>query len=74
MKVDKFVTITDNDINTGRQPTAALKDYRQSTGLASRSIVIATTLSSFSIADPKDPFQLDIAGFDSAAPALIASL
>jgi 60 kDa SS-A/Ro ribonucleoprotein len=36
--------------------------------------VIATSVSSFTIADPKDSGMLDIAGFDSAAPQLIAAL
>jgi len=34
-------------------------------------IVVGVTATEFSIADPKDPLSLDIAGFDSAAPQLI---
>lgn len=74
MKVDKFVTITDSDINTGRQPTQALREYRQRSGMNSAAVVVATAMSEFTIADPKDPKQLDVAGFDSAAPQIIAQL
>lgn len=74
MDVDKFVVITDNDINTGRQPVHALRDYRQKTGRAAKSIVIGTSMSQFTIADPKDAGMLDIAGFDSVAPQIIAQL
>ena len=52
----------------------ALKAYRQATGINAKAIVIGTTVSEFTIADPKDPGMLDIAGFDSAAPQLIANL
>ena len=74
MAVDKFVVITDNDINTGGQPVLALRDYRKKTGKAAKSVVIATSMSEFTIADPKDAGMLDIAGFDSAAPQIIAQL
>lgn len=74
MAVDKFVVITDNDINTGGQPSLALRDYRAKTGIAAKSVVIGTSMSEFTIADPKDSGMLDIAGFDSAAPQLIAQL
>lgn len=74
MAVDKFVVITDNDINTGGQPVQALRDYRKKSGKAAKSVVIATSMSEFTIADPKDAGMLDIAGFDSAAPQIIAQL
>lgn len=74
MSVDKFVLITDNDINTGSQPVQSLRDYRKRSGKAAKSVVIATSMSKFTIADPKDSGMLDIAGFDSAAPQIIAQL
>lgn len=75
MGVDKFVVITDNETNSGRiQPSQALRDYRKISGRAAKSVVIATEVSEFTIADPKDAGMLDIAGFDSAAPQLIAQL
>ena len=75
LDVDKFVTITDNETHSGRQaPVQALNKYRQSSGKAAKSVVIATSVSNFTIADPKDGGMLDIAGFDSAAPQIIANL
>ena len=75
IKVDKFVSITDNEVNCGTQHTAqALKKYRERTGIAAKSVVIGTSVTSFTIADPKDSGSLDIAGFDSAAPQIIANL
>lgn len=74
LSVDKFVIITDNETNTGSQsPTQALAKYRSSVNSGAKSIVIATSVSQFTIADPKDGGMLDIAGFDSAAPQIIAN-
>lgn len=74
MSVDKFVTITDNETWAGGiQPTQALAQYRSRLNKPrAAAIVIGTSVSSFTVADPKDPLQLDIAGFDSAAPQIIA--
>jgi 60 kDa SS-A/Ro ribonucleoprotein len=73
--VDKFVIITDNETYAGTQaPVQALRKYRESVGKFARSIVIGTSVSQFTIADPKDGGMLDIAGFDSSAPTIIANL
>ena len=73
--VDKFVIITDNETNSGRQaPVEALNRYRRAMLSNAKSIVIATSVGQFTIADPKDAGMLDIAGFDSAAPQIIANL
>ena len=75
IKVDKFVSITDNEVNCGQQHTSqALAKYRQKSGVAAKSVIIGTSVSKFTLADPKDAGMLDIAGFDSAAPQLIAQL
>lgn len=74
MDVDTFVTITDNEVNCGVHPAQALRSYRNASGKHSASVIVGTEMSEFTIADPKDPRQLDIAGFDSAAPQLIAEL
>lgn len=74
LPVDKFVIITDNETNSGRQhPVQALRKYRQSSGRNGKSVVIGTSVSHFTIADPTDGGMLDIAGFDSAAPQIIAN-
>lgn len=70
--VDKFVVITDNETWAGGiQPVQALRDYRAKYNRQSKLIVVGTSVTDFTIADPKDPGMLDIAGFDSAAPQLI---
>jgi len=73
LDVDKFTIITDNETYAGGQaPVQALNKYRQKKGKMAKSVVIGTSVSSFTIADPKDGGMLDIAGFDSAAPQIIA--
>lgn len=71
--VDMFVTITDNETWAGAvQPVQALRDYRKKHVATAKCVVIGTSVSAFTIADPKDAGMLDIAGFDSAAPQIIA--
>lgn len=71
---DKLVIITDSETWAGRiQPSQALRDYRQKVNKPhAAQVVIGTSVSEFTVADPKDPLQLDIAGFDSAAPQIIS--
>jgi 60 kDa SS-A/Ro ribonucleoprotein len=72
--VDLFVTITDNETWAGRDGHASqhLNKYRNSFVPTAKAVVIGTSVSEFTIADPKDAGQMDIAGFDSAAPQIIA--
>lgn len=71
--VDLFTVITDNETWAGRiQPVQALRDYRKAYNASAKLAVIATSVSQFTIADPRDAGMLDIAGFDSAAPQIIA--
>jgi 60 kDa SS-A/Ro ribonucleoprotein len=70
---DTFVIYTDNETWRGDiHPHQALQRYRERTGIDAKLIVVAMTSTGFSIADPKDPGMLDIAGFDSAVPNLIS--
>jgi 60 kDa SS-A/Ro ribonucleoprotein len=71
--VDGFVVCTDNETWAGQiQPVQALRDYRRKHVSTAKLVVIGTSVSEFTIADPKDGGMLDIAGFDSAAPQIIA--
>ena len=72
MNVDVFGIITDNDVNMGIQPTKALEKFRKTVGKNAAQIVVATSMSNFTVADPKDPMQVDIPGFDSHVPAIFA--
>lgn len=73
LDADAFVVITDNETWAGNiQPSQALKQYRSERKKPEASlIVMAMTPTEFSIADPKDPYSLDIVGFDSNVPALV---
>lgn len=70
--VDCFCVITDNEVNTGSiHPKQTLVKYREKTGRNSKQIVMGMTATKFSIADPNDPFALDVAGFDANIPQMI---
>ena len=74
LPVDVFVTYTDSETWCGRvHPVQALKNFRASQDRPNaKSIVVGMTATEFSIADPSDPGMLDVVGFDTAAPAIMA--
>jgi 60 kDa SS-A/Ro ribonucleoprotein len=72
VKVDTFVVYTDNETWAGKvHPHQALREYRDWSGIDARLAVVGLTATDFTIADPSDPGQLDIAGFDAAVPNLL---
>lgn len=74
LSVDVFQVFTDNETWAGRMhPVAALKQYRQKTGIQAKLVVAGMTSTGFSIADPADGGMLDVVGFDAAAPAVMAN-
>jgi 60 kDa SS-A/Ro ribonucleoprotein len=71
--VDTFIVYTDSETWAGNiQPNEALKKYRQATGIDAKLVVVGMTATNFSIADPKDAGMLDVVGFDTTAPNVIA--
>lgn len=73
LEVDAFIVLTDNEINSSSHPSQALAQYRKAMKRPdAKSVVVATSVTNFSIADPKDPRMLDVAGFDTAAPQVIS--
>lgn len=74
LPVDAFVIYTDNEVNRGgRHVFQALDAYRRGMRKPdAKLVVVGMTATRFSVADPKDPGMLDIAGFDTAAPGLMA--
>jgi 60 kDa SS-A/Ro ribonucleoprotein len=71
--IDTFLVVTDNETWSGSvHPHQALEQYRQKTGIPARLAVAALAPTEFTIADPDDPGSLDISGFDSAVPGLLA--
>ncbi len=73
VSVDHFSVYTDNETWAGTiHPHQALREYREKTGINARMSVVGMTSTDFTIADPEDPGTLDVAGFDSAVPNLLA--
>jgi 60 kDa SS-A/Ro ribonucleoprotein len=73
VEVDTFQVWTDGETWFGGiHPHQALDAYRQAMGIPARLQVIATTPTGFSIAEPDDLGQLDVSGFDSDVPNLLA--
>jgi 60 kDa SS-A/Ro ribonucleoprotein len=71
--VDVFVVYTDSETWHGAiHPAEALRRYRAETGIPAKLIVCGMIANTFSIADPKDAGMLDVIGFDTATPQLIA--
>jgi len=73
LEVDAFVVLTDSETWSGKQhPVQALNEYRQSMGIPARLIVVGMLGNRFSIADPNDAGMLDVVGFSTNTPAVIA--
>ena len=72
-EIDMFVIYTDSETWAGTvHPADALRDYRRASGIAARLVVVGMVANGFSIADPNDGGMLDVVGFDTATPQLIA--
>lgn len=72
IEADVFTVYTDNQTWAGSmQPFEALRKYRRETGIDAKLIVLGMTVNNFSIADPRDPGMLDIAGFDTNVPQVM---
>jgi 60 kDa SS-A/Ro ribonucleoprotein len=71
--VDTFVVYTDSETWAGKvHPAQALREYRQRTGIPAKLVVVGMVSNGFTIADPDDAGMLDVVGFDTATPELIA--
>jgi 60 kDa SS-A/Ro ribonucleoprotein len=74
LEVDTFVVVTDNETWAGNpHPFQALKNYRKSSGIDAKLVVVGMTATKFSIADSSDGGMLDVVGFDTAAPQVISN-
>jgi 60 kDa SS-A/Ro ribonucleoprotein len=70
---DVFVVYTDSETWAGNiHPAQALRQYREQTGISAKLVVVGMVSNGFTIADPNDVGMLDVVGFDTAAPAVIA--
>ena len=71
--VDTFCVYTDNETWAGDvHPAQALRLYRDARGIPAKLVVVGMTSNGFSIADPDDAGMLDVVGFDTATPPVIA--
>jgi len=73
LRVSTFVIYTDNETWAGNvHADEALRRYRQWSGINAKLVVAGVTATGFTLADPNDAGMLDVVGFDSATPNLIA--
>lgn len=73
VELDAIEIYTDNETWAGEtHPHQALEEYRQSLGRPCKLAVVGMTATRFSIADPTDPGMMDVVGFDSATPRVLA--
>lgn len=73
LDVDAFVILTDSETWAGNiHPMEALRRYRTKSGIPAKLIVVGMTATEFSIADPNDAYTMDVTGFDTDAPAVMA--
>jgi 60 kDa SS-A/Ro ribonucleoprotein len=71
--VDAFVVYTDNETFHGAiHPYQALAEYRHKRGVNAKLIVVGMVSNKFTIADPNDDGMMDVVGFDTATPGLMA--
>jgi 60 kDa SS-A/Ro ribonucleoprotein len=73
LDVSAFITYTDSETWAGNiHPAQALRQYRNEFVSDAKAIVVGMTSNGFTLADPNDRGMLDVVGFDTAAPAVIA--
>jgi 60 kDa SS-A/Ro ribonucleoprotein len=71
--VDVFAIYTDSETWAGAvHPAEALRRYRAELGIPAKLIVVGMVSNGFSIADPEDAGMLDVVGFDTTTPQLLA--
>ena len=71
--VDVFVVYTDSETWAGQRPPGpGAPPVSGAEGIAAKLVVVAMASNGFSIADPDDAGMLDVVGFDTATPEVIA--
>jgi 60 kDa SS-A/Ro ribonucleoprotein len=73
VNVSAFITYTDSETWAGNiHPAQALRQYRSEFVGDAKAVVVGMTSNGFTLADPNDRGMLDVVGFDTTAPAVIA--
>jgi len=70
---DTFIVYTDSETWAGQiHPSQAIAQYREKMGIAAKLIVVGMVANQFTIADPEDAGMMDVVGFDTATPNVMA--
>jgi len=73
LNVSAFITYTDSETWAGNiHPAQALRQYRDGFVSDAKAVVVGMTSNGFTIADPNDRGMMDVVGFDTSVPAVIA--
>jgi 60 kDa SS-A/Ro ribonucleoprotein len=73
LNVSAFITYTDSETWAGNiHPAQALRQYRTEFVGDVKAVVVGMTSNGFTLADPNDRGMLDVVGFDTSVPAVIA--
>jgi 60 kDa SS-A/Ro ribonucleoprotein len=73
LNVSAFITYTDSETWAGNiHPAQALRQYRDEFVGDAKAVVVGMTSNGFTLADPNDCGMLDVIGFDTTVPAVIA--
>lgn len=73
LKLDGMILYTDNEMNEGTHVAQELNAYRKIVGHDVKMAVVGMTATNFTVADPKDSSMMDIAGFGTDTPSIIAA-
>ena len=74
VKVDCFVTYTDNETWAGKiHAPVALEQYRQKMGIDAKFVAVGMVATDYSVVDPKDPGSVNVVGFDTNTPSFISN-
>lgn len=73
MEIDAFIVITDSETWAGHvHPKQALDQYREKFKIPAKLVVVGMVSNGFTIADPNDKGMLDVVGFSTDTPTVIA--
>jgi 60 kDa SS-A/Ro ribonucleoprotein len=73
LNVSAFITYTDSETWAGNiHPAQALRQYRSQFVADAKAVVVGMTSNGFTLADPNDCGMMDVVGFDTTVPAIIA--
>jgi 60 kDa SS-A/Ro ribonucleoprotein len=74
LNVSAFITYTDSETWAGNiHPAQALRQYRDAFVGDAKAVVVGMTSNGFTLADPNDRGMMDVVGFDTSVPAVIAN-